>query len=271
MSSGQTEKTTTQSNTTSQQGPWSAADPYIRNVMGEANALYSGGVGNKVFQGSTVIPYASQTMSGVGDMERIASDNAGTMGKPLQSYSGMMDVLDPIAKGDFSKDTTFMNNLGAAQDAAKTAVGLQMGDTGRFGSATHAKTLSRSVGDLTNQAMLERQNWASGELGKYGAAMPSAFSAAMMPADTKMQVGGMFEDLANREKQDEIRKFDASQNVPWENLARVAAIYGGAGQMGGTTTGSSSGTTLAPSGKPSIGQQALGFGTSVVGSKLAGK
>lgn len=271
MSSGGTEKTTTQSNTTSQEGPWSAAEPYVKNVLGEANALYSSGIGQKVYEGSTVIPYANQTISAADDMERIADKNTGTMGKPLQAYSGMMDVLDPIAKGDFSRDTTFMKNLGAANDAGATAVGMQMGNMGRFGSAGHAKTLARETIDRTNQAMLERQNWASGELGKYGAAMPSAFSAALSPADTKMQVGSMYEDLANREKQDTIRKFDATQNAPWENLARAAAIYGGAGQMGGTTTGASSGTTLAPSSKPSIGQQALGFGTSVVGSKMAGK
>lgn len=271
MSSGQTEKTTTQSNTTSQSAPWGpVAGPYEELIKDTQN-IYKSGVGSKVYQGSTVIPWSNQTTSGMGDMESLAGSSGATMGKPLQAYSGMMDVLNPIAKGDFSKDTTFLSNLGAAQDAAKTAVGLQMGNMGRFGSAGHAKTLSRSVGDLTNQAMLERQNWASGELGKYGAAMPSAFSAALMPADTKMQVGGMYEDLANREKLDELRKFDATNNAPWEQLARAASIYGGAGQMGGTTTGSSQGTTLAPSGRPSIGQQALGFGTSVLGSRIAGK
>jgi hypothetical protein len=272
MSGGnQTEKTTTQSNQNSVTGPWAPAEPYLKNVLGEVNALYSSGVGNKIYEGSTVIPWANQTVGAMGDMEGIAGSSGGMMRKPMELYSGMMDVLNPIAKGDFGSDTTFMKNLGAAQDAAKTAVGMQMGNLGRFGSASHAKTLSRSIGDMTNQAMLERQNWASDQLGKYGAAMPSAFSAALQPSNVKMQIGSMFEDLAARNKQDELRKFDASQNIPWENLARAAAMYGGAGQMGNISSTSGTSTVLSPSSKPSFGQQALGFGTTLAGSSLAGK
>ena len=271
MSGGnQTEKTTTQNTQNAVTGPWAPAEPYLKNILGEVNALYSSGVGNKIYEGSTVIPWAEQTVRGMGDTENIVGESAGAMRKPLQMFSGMMDVLSPIAKGDFSSDSTFMNNLGAAQDAARTSVGMQMGNMGRFGSAGHAKTLSRSIGDMTNQAMLERQNWASGELGKYGAAMPSAFSTALQPADTKMQIGGMYEDLATRNKQDELRKFDASQNIPWENLARAAAMYGGAGQMGNISSTSGSGTVLSPSSKPSFGQQALGFGTTAAGSLMRG-
>jgi hypothetical protein len=270
MSGGNTEKTTTQSSTSSQNAPWGPAAKLYEPLLTDANNLYKSGIGQKVYQGSTVIPWAKQTESGMADIEKFAGQSAGTMAKPMSMYSGMMDVLNPIARGDFSKDSTFMSNLGAAQDAARTSVGLQMGSLGRFGSPGHAKTLSRSIGDLTNQAMLERQNWASGELGKYGAAMPSAFSSALMPADSKMQIGSMYEDLANRNKIDEIRKFDATNNAPWDNLSRYAAILGGAGQLGGTSTGTSSGTTLAPSSKPSFGQQALGFGTTLAGSAMRG-
>jgi hypothetical protein len=271
MSGGnQSEKTTTQSNLNSVSAPWGPAAGKLEGILNDAGNLYNSGVGQKVYQGSTVIPWAGQTESAMGDIERFAGESAGAMGKPMQAYSGMMDVLNPIAKGDFSKDTTFMSNLGAAQEAARTAVGLQMGNMGRFGSAGHTKALARETIDRTNQAMLERQNWASGELGKYGAAMPSAFSAALMPADSKMQIGGMYEDLANRNKIDEIRKFDAGQNAPWDNLSRYAAILGGAGQLGGTRTGTESGMTLAPSSRPSFGQQALGFGTALAGSAMRG-
>jgi hypothetical protein len=133
----------------------------------------------------------------------------------------------------------------------------------------HAKTLSDSIGRLTNDAMLARQGWASGELQKYGGAMPSAFSSALMPAQSKMGVGSMYEDLASRLKQDELRKFDASQSTPWDQLARAQAIFGGAGALGGNTSGRTK--TLSPSSQPSFGQQALGFGTTAAASQMGGK
>jgi hypothetical protein len=190
------------------------------------------------------------------------------MKKPFETYSSMMDIFKPIAQGDFSNDTTFMNNLGAAQRDARTAVNLGMGANGRFGSGTHAKTLSTAVGDLTNQAMLERQSLGNEMLTRYGNAMPSAFSAAMMPAQAKMEMGAMDEDLASRLKQDELRIFDAEQNIPWEALARANAVFSGAGQMGNISSTNSSGTVLSPNYRPTMGQQALGFGTTLAGSAL---
>lgn len=263
-----TEKTTTQSQSNSQVGPWGPSETYLKSMLGEANALHSGGVGSKIYRGSTVIPWSAKTQSGMSDMFNIAGENQSAMGKPVKTYSSMMDMFTPIASGDFSNDTTFQNNLGAAQRDARTAVNLGMGSAGRFGSGTHAKTLATAVGDLTNQAMLERQSFGNEMLTRYGNSMPSAFQTALMPTQTKMDVGAMDEDLASRLKQDELRIFDAEQNVPWEALARANAIFSGAGQMGNVSSTNSTGTVLSPNYRPTFGQQALGFGTTLAGSAM---
>jgi hypothetical protein len=266
--SGEETKQSTQSYS-SANAPWGPSEKYLKGMMGDANDLYKSGVGGQIYQGSTVIPFANQTTEGMGDIMGIASGAEGAMAKPLSAYSGMMDILSPIARGDFANDSTFLQTLGAGQDAARNAVDQSFSTGGRYGSAMHAKGLGKTIGDFTNQAMLNRQGWAADQQLKYGGAMPSAFASALSPAQSKMGVGSMYEDLASRIKQDELRIFDASQSTPWDQLARASAIFGGAGALGGNTSGKTK--TLSPSTQPSFGQQALGFGTTAAATAAGGK
>lgn len=261
MGSSGTQTTTTTGSSSSE--PWKPMQPYLKNSAAEADALFNSGIGSQVYTGSTVVPFAKQTMAGMNNIEGFANNNAGVMQKPLQQYSGLMDILSPIARGDFGADTTFKNTLGAAQEAAGTAVNQSMSDMGRYGSGLHQTSLAKSIGDLTNDAMLKRQAWAAGQMSDTGQQIRSAFEGGMMPGQALMQIGGNYENLMANQINDQLRIFNQQQSVPWEQLARYNAIISGAGALGGQTSSQSKATT--PSNQPSMGQQLLGFGLSALG------
>jgi hypothetical protein len=256
-------KTTTTSQTSATE-PWAQAQPYLQKAMAAAGNEFDAGTGSQVYQGTTVVPFANQTIAGMNQIEGLASNAAAPMQNPMAAYSGMMQTLNPIAQGDFSNDTTFNNTLGRAQQDARTGVDLSMSGAGRYGGAMHQGNIAREIGDLTNRAMLQRQDWASQQMQNYGNAMPQAFQTAMMPAQAMMGVGSAYEGLAGNYLNEEMRKFDAQKNAKWDDIARLNAIATGAGQLGGTT----SGTAQVPNPNYTSPSQIFGGGLSLLASIL---
>ena len=213
------------------------------------------------YGGPRVIPFAQQTLAGMDQLSGTAQNAMGAMQNPLQSYAGMYNILNPIAQGDFSNDSTFNNTLGAAQEAARSSVDLSTSGIGRYGSGTHQATMAKSVGDLTNQAMLDRQNWALGGLQGIGDRMAGAYANAQAPAQTFMNLGSMQEDMAGKYAQAQQDMFNEKKMAPINAAAAGNAIFGGAGQLDG---GSASGKVSTP-GTP-FAQQAIGFGTAAAGA-----
>ena len=56
MSSGGGNQTTTSSTQ-----PYAPAEPYLQDILGEAQNIYRSDVGRSFFPGSTVVPFADQT------------------------------------------------------------------------------------------------------------------------------------------------------------------------------------------------------------------
>lgn len=251
------QKTTTSGSS----APWAPAQPYLQDAMKAAKVEFD--KGPQVYDGSTVVPFANQTVQGMNQMQGVANNAMGAMQNPLQAYTGMMQTLQPIAQGDFSNDTTFMNTLGKAQQDAATNVNLSMSGMGRYGGAAHTDALATSVGDLTNKAMLERQNWASNQLQSYGNALPQAYQTALAPGQTLTGIGGQYENLAGSYLDEQLQKFNDQKNAQWDNIAKLNAIAQGSGQLGGT----SSQTVKQPN---QMGQQLLGTGMTALGYGLRG-
>lgn len=65
--------------------------------------------------------------------------------------------------------------------------------------------------------------------------LPGAFQNQMAPADALIGVGSQYEDLAGRTLNDQLRIFDETQNAPWNQIGRLNAVAGGAGQFGTST------------------------------------
>lgn len=229
MSGGSETKQTTSGTS----APWQPAQAGLKYGISEARNLYKSGVGAQAYTGSTVVPYSEQTSGAMDSIMGKSQAAAGQMGAPLSAISDQINTLSPIARGDFSNDTTFNQTLGRAQEDAGHAVNMGASAAGRYGSAVHQGNVAQEVGDLTNRAMLDRQKWAQDGLMQSASALPGAYQTSMAPEQSQMAVGSMYEDLMSRQMTDQARIFAEQQNLPWDNLARYNAILGGAGQMGG--------------------------------------
>lgn len=256
---GSKQQTSTQ---TTNSEPWAPSQPAFKTGLADAQNLYKSGLGSQSYTGSTVIPFANQTSQGMGAIQNQASQNMGGQGLSGQ-YQGV------INNGGFNApQQTAVNNLTntatAAPDiygdpaymqvrnrvAQDTSQGVNLGASaaGRYGSGAHTDVLSRSLSDSLagmDVSQLQRQQ------GRQDAATQNLFNAGQQgmgnlgtayegmkaPAQDQMGIGSMYEDLAGRLKNDELRIFQEQQNAPWNQLGRLNSVAGGAGSMGGTSTG----------------------------------
>jgi hypothetical protein len=233
MSQGGSKPTSSQTSSTT---PWEPAQGKLQSAMTRADWWMQDPMSSSIYEGTTVVPFSQNTLRGMDQATGIAENAMTPMQNPLKSYTGMFDVLNPIARGDFANDSTFNNTLGAAQEAASTSVNDAMSAAGRYGSGVHQSTMGKTIGDMTNQAMLDRQNWALGGIQSLGDRMPGAYNTALAPSQTMMGVGGMQEDLAGKYAQEGLDKFNARKQAPIDAIAQANAIFTGAGSLGSNQT-----------------------------------
>lgn len=247
-------KTTT---TTGTNSPYPAAKPNLDLAMRDARRLYTKGVGSQPYMGSTVIPYAQQTTAGMNELQNQAQANMGGQGlsgqaqniidnggfndpqmKAMKYLSGVAD--DPY---DLSGSDTYQQYKSNQLDDISDRVNLATASAGRYGSGEHIgrsmRELQRAGTDM-DMSQFARNDSLIGQLfnaGQTGMSnLSSAYQLGQMPAQSMMNVGGMYEDLATRLKNDELRKFDEMNNAPWDRLAKMMAVTSGSGQYGTSNT-----------------------------------
>lgn len=271
-----------QQTTTTNSAPWSGAQPALQQGISEAQRLYNNGVGAGVYTGSTVVPWDSSTVQGMNAIKDSANTNLTGSGLSNQlqdviNYGGyntaqrnaLFNTRD-VANSTFNVDDNpaFQSVLKQATDSATNAVNNNASAAGRYGSGANQQLLGSTVGNVAgNLINNEYQNWqnrrdaANSNLFNMGQTaignLGTSYQGLQAPANSLMQIGGMNEDLATRNLNDQLRIFDAQQQKPWENLSRLNAIASGAGQLGGTSTQSQ------PGQNPFL--TALGYGATGLG------
>lgn len=102
--------------TTQKTEPWGPSQPYLKNVLGGAEQLYRGDVGPQYYPGATTVPFTSQTMAGLGQMENIAGQ-----GNPLaQAAYGQAQAM--IGQGGMTEEMRAA--LDPARRVSSGALGL---------------------------------------------------------------------------------------------------------------------------------------------------
>lgn len=257
------------STTSSSSEPWKPAQPALTTGLTDAQNLYKAGIGGQVNTLSNVTPYATQSTDAFKASENMARANMNGQGLSGQ-YQGVignggfnqpqMDALSGIrqtATSSFNPydNAGFGNVLKQAQDSAMNGVNASASAAGRYGSGMHQGAVAKAVGDVTggllnnewNQFNQRRDTAQQGlfNAGQQGLAnVGSAYQGMQAPMDTLGKVGSSYEDLFTRQINDRNRIFDAQQNAPWDQIARLQAIASGFGSLGGT----SSGTATQPGG-----------------------
>lgn len=214
------------------------ADPNFQKVL--SSALDAAG-------DSVNLSAAGAGRYGSGTHQGVLGKTTGDLANNMMSneYHNWQNRRDTANNSLFAGGQQGVNNMtGAYNTMQGAASGLAA--LGQMG----IDNIDRQFGNLLN---------AQGQLFNAGQAgignMKDAYGIAQMPYQTQMQVGGMYEDLATRIKNDELRIFNEQNNKPWEMIQRLI----GAGNLNGGY-GTSNVTASGPSGNPFL-QGAGGLAT----------
>jgi len=251
--SGDNQTTQTQTN-----APYKAAEPLLKQGMGDALKQYKNGGLVKPNTMSTVVPFAQQTTQGMNSIQQNANDAMapGGFASQFQDIIGnggfnqpQMDALDQIrgtATGsyDMNANPGFENVLNSALEKSAYGVNANAAAMGRYGgNGAHTGTMVREQGDLASRMInddynrfLGRKDAATRDMFGMGQTgmdnLNPAFASMNAPAESLMGIGGMFEDLMGRQMNDQLRITNEKQNLPLANIQALLAAAAGAGNYG---------------------------------------
>lgn len=169
--------TTTQSTNSE---PWAAAQPYLKDAMGEAQNLYNTGTGFSPYPNSTVVPFSSQTQSALNNIQGLAEsgnplgqaaqsatlgvlNNGGLSSLGQQAANGLSGIGGPNAIQSNLSNYASGANVNGGGPEFQQALNYQAGqltndidrsfsNAGRYGSMAHGGEIASQVGQMRNQA-----------------------------------------------------------------------------------------------------------------------
>tara|TARA_R100000988_G_scaffold56744_2_gene28316 strand:+ start:745 stop:1722 length:978 start_codon:yes stop_codon:yes gene_type:complete len=308
MSSGGGNQTTT-----SRTEPYAPAEPFLQDILGEAQNIYRSGLGREFFPSSTVVPFAEQTQQALNLQQAQALEQAQNSalqaqaaqtfgqfaGSPMSSYTGRMGQGMGSSYGQLTPQADYLSGIreGITSDVLGS-VQSQFGGMGRTGTSPQAQQavargITQAYAPIASQlastergremqgleSQLGRQfSGSQADIGRQQAGMESAFgrqlqAAGQLPGiqqglDLRRQqaiaslggVGSAYENLAQRQLQDQIARFQFGQTAPMQQLQQYAGL------ISPIASGFPTGVSNAPS------QQSGGlggaFGGAVAGSAL---
>jgi hypothetical protein len=264
--------------------------PYAQQTTQGMGAIQNAAMANMNGTGASGLYQGVINNGGFNAPQQSAMNQFGQIGQNAQGPSYSEQNLMGIAQGDMlnRQDPNFERALSAASDSAANQINMGASASGRYGSGIHQGAVAKQIGDyeagqrvnqyntergnqMNANSMIDSQRMAGLGLGMNAAQnqfnagqqgfsnIGSAYEGMKAPAQDIMGVGSMYEDLASRMKNDELRIFQEQQNAPWDQLGRLNAVAGGMGSMGGTNNT----TSQAPGQSPFA--TGLGYASSLGG------
>ena len=218
MSSGGGNTTTTRTE------PYAPAEPFLQDILGEAQNIYRSGVGRQFFPGSTVVPFADQTQQALNLQQSAALEAAAPSALNQQAANVFSEFASTPQTNQYLSDL----RSGITSDVLGN-IQTQFGGMGRTGTSPGAQqAAARGVAQayapiaaqISNQER-NRQLQAAGALPGIQAGMDTRRMGAISSLG---QVGSAYEDLARRQLQDQISRFQFGQQAPMQALQDYAGL-----------------------------------------------
>jgi hypothetical protein len=309
---------TTTGTTTSVSQPWSQSQPYLTDLMSQAQGLNNAGGSYAPF--STVAPFSGATQQGLDMTQQRAMNGspvtqaadtslinllqprtapgAGTLNSLMQGYSdpGQATQQQWANPGNINP---YLNGMyDAASKPVIDSVNAQFSQAGRTGSTANQNAMTDRLGSLAAniygngyESAAGRSLSAANTLSSNAAqqAQVRGNAANLLNSDATAQdsrriaaagvapglaasdyndlsqlrgVGSAYDTQAQNYIQDALSRYNFSQNNPWDLLNKYRGVISGLGNLGGTTSGSSSGTVPQPSMVPNL----LASGVNILGA-----
>lgn len=236
----------------------------LQGIVGKADAL-AGDVSN------FTPTYSGATMQGIQGLQDAASNGSGAyqalsnvVPGSTQGFDTGLGQLQNVASGGMLNNNQYLNPvLRQAMTDTADKVNAQFTGAGRYGSGAHAQTLTRNLGQLENQALLqnyqtERGNQDTAAKTLYGGGFQGAGlgqqldQSAINPALLNLQAGGLQDQIATSQR-----------TAPMQALQWQSGITNPIAGLGGTTNQTQQAQTVQPTNWLTtglgIGQMGLGM------------
>tara|TARA_Y100000593_G_scaffold43739_1_gene83571 strand:- start:4945 stop:5613 length:669 start_codon:yes stop_codon:yes gene_type:complete len=219
MSSGGGNQTTTQ-----RTEPYAPAEPFLQDILGEAQNIYRSGIGRQFYPGSTVVPFASQTQSALDLGQAAALEQAG----PSQLMNLAGTTISDFASGAGQNQYLQGIREGITSDVMGN-IATQFGGMGRTGTSpmaqqAAARGITQAYAPIAanlSQQERSRQLAAAGQL----PSLQQQIDARRFGGIGQLSgIGGAYEDLARRQLQDQIARFQFGQQAPISALQQYAGL-----------------------------------------------
>ena len=262
--------------------------PYLTEGLDRARQLFLTGQQPQFFQGQTYVSPSAQTTEALAQQEALARQSSPMLQQAQQAYQQSLSGIGATAQGGFLQGSPYPQQ---AMQAATRPLEQQFSNqvlpqiaslyskSGRYGSGAMQNALGqategygRALGDITStmsnqQYMAERGLQQQAQLGQasLAAAAPSIYAQQYIPSQQLAQVGAAQEAIAAQPLQEQMARFNFSQQLPYQQLqGYLSSVYGN--PMGGY----GSQTTQAPSNRlgGAIGGAGLGY---LAGNLLGGE
>jgi len=223
-------------------GIYEPAEPYVGDIMQEAARLYGSDIGKEMYPGSTVVPFAPETQA--------AMDLQKSMGFMQTGQSPLLDIaqssLGGFASGVMPSAYSYLTPQADYLSGVRESIGSGvMGDIAtRFGTMGRTGTSPGAVDAATraftqeyapfalSQAEAERraeQNAIDSMIGRQLSASQNLAGLQQdidarqsQGIDRIMGVGTMQEDMAARNLQEQMDRFNFTQTMPYARLNQFA-------------------------------------------------
>jgi len=223
MAGGSETQTTIQ-----QADPWSKQQPYLEEVFREAQRLYQQ-PGPHYFPGETVAPFSPET-----ELALNAQAARAMSGSPHLAALGQ-EALATLGGRYLSTGNPYFGAMTARiANEIRPRLDSQFASSGRYASGAHQEAAARALADAT--ASLAYQSYSDERARMLQAA---AFTPQLAQADYAdiaqlAAVGQAREQMQQALVNDQIARFNFTQQLPFNKLAQYAGLI--QGNYGGTTT-----------------------------------
>ena len=218
-------------NTVQKADPWVGQQPYLTGAGGlfpEAQSLYNS-TNLGFFPGQTYAPLSNETNAALRMQTNRALD-----GSPVQD--AMNSELSKTLAGDYldaSKNPFLMPMADQIRAQVQPGLESKYAGAGAGRSSMAARGVSQGVTDaLATQAYNNYNNERTNQLRAMMFA-PTAINQDYVDAQKLQEVGGVREDLAQQQINEQMNRYTTNQMEPWQRLGLYNQMI--QGNYGGTT------------------------------------
>ena len=226
-----------------------ALSPYLQMGLQRAQQLFFGAQ-PQLFPGQMYVSPSAQTQQALAQQEALATGAQPTLQAAQQAYQASLGQIGQTAAGGFLQGNPYQQAMLAS---ATRPITQQFGEqvipgiaslysrAGRYGSGAMERALGgateaygRALGDVSANIVgqdyaRERQLQQQAQLGQAALAQsaPSFFQMGFLPSQALATVGAAREQIAAQPLQEQIQRYQYSQQQPYEALRGfLSSIYG---------------------------------------------